>query len=72
MQVEITPEVTSRKLSKAIMTQLVKLHRGTDLGMRLPVYDGGRNLYTARSLPFISKDFTVTLVHEDEAIGNFK
>ncbi|XP_043806724.1 protein argonaute PNH1 isoform X2 [Manihot esculenta] len=70
--VEITPEVTSRKLSKAIMTQLVKLHRGTDLGMRLPVYDGGRNLYTARSLPFISKDFTVTLVHEDEATGNFK
>ncbi|KAJ9140921.1 hypothetical protein P3X46_031512 [Hevea brasiliensis] len=70
--VEITPEVTSRKLSKAIMTQLVKLHRETDLGMRLPVYDGGRNLYTARSLPFFSKDFTVTLVHEEEATGNLK
>ncbi|XP_048228381.1 protein argonaute PNH1 isoform X2 [Ricinus communis] len=70
--VEIKPEVTSRKLSKAIMTQLVKMHRETDLGTRLPVYDGGRNLYTARSLPFTSKDFTITLVHEDEATGNIK
>ncbi|KDP32340.1 hypothetical protein JCGZ_13265 [Jatropha curcas] len=70
--VEISPEVTSRKLSKAIMTQLVKLYRETDLGMRLPVYDGRRNLYTAKSLPFTCKNFTITLVHEDEATGNIK
>lgn len=72
VQVIITPEVSSRKLNKAIMSRLVTLHKDTDLGMRLPVYDGGRNLYTARSLPFTSKEFTITLVHEDEGTGNIK
>lgn len=68
--VQINPEVTSRKLGKAIMTQLVKVHRDNELGMRLPVYDGGRNLYTAGFLPFTSKEFTVKLVDEDEGTGN--
>ncbi|KAJ4708350.1 Protein argonaute like [Melia azedarach] len=66
--VSISPEVTSQKLNKAIMTQLVKLHRNSDLGMRLPVYDGGNTLYTAGPLPFTSKAFTITLVDEDEGI----
>lgn len=51
------------------MAQLVKLHRDTDLGMRLPVYDGKRVLYTAGLLPFVSKEFTVKLVEEDEGTG---
>ncbi|XP_021275957.1 protein argonaute PNH1-like isoform X2 [Herrania umbratica] len=68
--VEINPEVASRKLNKAIMTELVKLHRNSDLGMRLPVYDGRKNLYTAGSLPFTSKEFHVILADEDEGTGN--
>ncbi|GLT28951.1 hypothetical protein SLA2020_038510 [Shorea laevis] len=67
--VKIEPEVTSPRVNKAIMIQLVKLHRNSDLGMRLPVYDGGRNLYTAGSLPFTCKEFTVKLVDGDEATG---
>ncbi|KAH7511864.1 hypothetical protein FEM48_Zijuj12G0027900 [Ziziphus jujuba var. spinosa] len=64
--VEIIPEVTSRRVSKAIMTQLVKLNRETELGMKLPVFDGGRNLYTAGLLPFTCKAFIVTLIDEHE------
>ncbi|GAA0144984.1 translation initiation factor [Lithospermum erythrorhizon] len=59
--VKITPEVKSLKLNKAIMTKLVKLHGDTELGNRLPVYDGKGSLYMADSLPFHSKDFVITL-----------
>lgn len=69
VQVTIEPEVSSTKLSKAIMTQLVKLHRDTDLGKRLPVYDGREALYTAGVLPFTSKEFTIPLAEEDEGLG---
>lgn len=48
------------------MTQLVKLNRETELGMKLPVFDGGRNLYTAGLLPFTCKEFIVTLIDEHE------
>ncbi|KAH1248480.1 Protein argonaute PNH1 [Glycine max] len=68
--VKITPEVTSRKTSKAIIAELVRLHRNTDLGMRLPVYDGGRNLYTAGLLPFAYKEFTILLSKDDEGTGS--
>ncbi|XP_022144917.1 protein argonaute PNH1-like isoform X2 [Momordica charantia] len=68
--VMITPEVTSRKMKKNILTELVKHYRSTELGMRLPVYDGGRNLYTAGLLPFTSKEFTVILAHEEEGTTN--
>lgn len=67
--VTIEPEVSSTKLNKAIMTQLVKLHRDTDLGKRLPVYDGREALYTAGVLPFTSKEFTISLAEEDEGLG---
>uniref|UniRef100_A0A2N9G3P1 Piwi domain-containing protein n=1 Tax=Fagus sylvatica TaxID=28930 RepID=A0A2N9G3P1_FAGSY len=68
--VMINPEVTSHKLNKAIMTQLVKLHKESDLGMRLPVYDGGRNLYTAGLLPFTTKNFIIKLSDEEEGTCN--
>lgn len=68
-QVKITPEVHSVKLSKAIMTQLVKNHRNSDLGMKLPVYDGGSTLYTAGMLPFTSKEFTIALVDQQTGTG---
>lgn len=69
VKVKITPEVTSRKTNKAIIAELVRLHRNTDLASRLPVYDGGRNLYTAGLLPFTYKEFNVTLSEDDFATG---
>jgi len=72
LQVDITPEVNSCKLNKAVMAQLVKLHRETDLGARLPVYDGKRNLYTAGLLPFTSKEFRVMLVDDCEEFESKK
>ncbi|XP_065634855.1 protein argonaute PNH1-like, partial [Quercus suber] len=68
--VKIDLEVTSHKLNKAIMTQLVKLHRKSDLGMRLPVYDGARNLYTAGFLPFTTKNFIIILSDDEEGACN--
>ena len=70
LKVKITPEVTSRKISKAIIAKLVRLHRNSDLGTRLPVYDGGRNLYTAGLLPFAYKEFRIILSEDDESTGN--
>ncbi|KAM0056645.1 putative post-transcriptional gene silencing PAZ-Argonaute family [Helianthus debilis subsp. tardiflorus] len=64
--VTITPEVTSRGVNRAVMEQLVKLYRNSDLGKLLPAYDGGRSLYTAGPFPFISKEFKITLVDEDD------
>ncbi|KAJ8431267.1 hypothetical protein Cgig2_011120 [Carnegiea gigantea] len=60
-RVKITPEVNSNKLNKAIMAQQVELHRETDLGAQLPVYNGKMNLYTVGLLPFMSKEFAVAL-----------
>ncbi|KAL2925297.1 Protein argonaute PNH1 [Bienertia sinuspersici] len=70
--VTITPEVKSSKLNKAIMAELVKLHRETNLGTRLPVYDGKKILYTAGLLPFTSKVFKVTLLEECEGFESKK
>ncbi|KAJ7549424.1 hypothetical protein O6H91_07G053000 [Diphasiastrum complanatum] len=68
-EVSITPEVASRGVNRAVMQQLVKLHRETLLGRRLPVYDGRKSLYTAGPLPFQSKEFQIILVDEDNG-GN--
>lgn len=65
----ITPEVTSKSVNRAIMGQLVKMYRDTELGRRLPVYDGRKSLYTAGLLPFTSKEFTIALAGEDEGNG---
>ncbi|CAA2987634.1 argonaute 10 [Olea europaea subsp. europaea] len=58
--VSITPEVASRMVNRAIIAELVKLYKESDLGMRLPAYDGRKSLYTAGKLPFAWKEFTVT------------
>ncbi|KAF9617010.1 hypothetical protein IFM89_033080 [Coptis chinensis] len=70
--VTITPEpvVSSRRLNRAIMAQLVKLYRESDLGMRLPAYDGRNSLYTAGLLPFTSKEFSITLADEGHNIND--
>ncbi|KAF8378860.1 hypothetical protein HHK36_030209 [Tetracentron sinense] len=67
--VSITPEVTSRGVNRAVMEQLVRLYRESHLGKRLPAYDGRKSLYTAGPLPFTSKEFSITLVDEDDGTG---
>ncbi|GJN38745.1 hypothetical protein PR202_gb27814 [Eleusine coracana subsp. coracana] len=59
--VKITPEVSSRSVNRAIIAELVRLYRASDLGMRLPAYDGRKILYTAGTLPFDAREFVVRL-----------
>ncbi|KAL2533071.1 Protein argonaute 1 [Abeliophyllum distichum] len=67
--VSITPEVTSRGVNRAVMEQLVKLYRESHLGRRLPAYDGRKSLYTAGPLPFVSKEFRIILLDEEDGPG---
>ncbi|KAK1384139.1 Argonaute 1 [Heracleum sosnowskyi] len=67
--VTITPEVTSRGVNRAVMAELVKLYRDSHLGKRLPAYDGRKSLYTAGPMPFITKEFKITLTAEDDGSG---
>ncbi|XP_077248024.1 protein argonaute 10-like [Tasmannia lanceolata] len=68
----ITPEVVSKTVNRAIMAELVKLYKESDLGMRLPAYDGRKSLYTAGELPFTSKEFNIKLIDEDDGINGPK
>ncbi|XP_022721851.1 protein argonaute 10-like isoform X1 [Durio zibethinus] len=70
--VTITPEVASRTVNRAIMAELVRLYKESDLGMRLPAYDGRKSLYTAGELPFAWKEFTIKLVDEEDGINGPK
>nr|XP_016468232.1 PREDICTED: protein argonaute 1-like isoform X2 [Nicotiana tabacum] len=67
--VSITPVVSSRGVNRAVMEQLVKLYRESHLGKRLPAYDGRKSLYTAGPLPFVQKDFKITLIDDDDGPG---
>ncbi|GAB4842677.1 argonaute 1B [Ancistrocladus abbreviatus] len=67
--VTIVPEVPSRGVNRAVMEQLVKLYRESHLGRRLPAYDGRKSLYTAGPLPFVTKEFKITLIDEDDGSG---
>ncbi|OWM82968.1 hypothetical protein CDL15_Pgr005368 [Punica granatum] len=67
--VSITPEVSSRLVNRQVMKKLVDTYRESHLGKRLPAYDGRKSLYTAGPLPFVSSDFRITLIDEDEG-GN--
>lgn len=68
--VTIIPEVSSKTVNRAIMAELVKLYRESDLGMRLPAYDGRKSLYTAGEFPFVRKEFAIKLVDEDDGLIN--
>ncbi|KAK9175700.1 hypothetical protein WN944_027707 [Citrus x changshan-huyou] len=63
--VSITPEVTSKKINRQIISQLINLYRLTNLGERIPAYDGMKSIYTAGPLPFESKEFIITLPDSD-------
>ncbi|EYU41430.1 hypothetical protein MIMGU_mgv1a0024802mg, partial [Erythranthe guttata] len=70
--VTITPEVASRVVNRAIIAELVKVYKESDLGKRLPAYDGRKSLYTAGELPFARKEFIVKLVDEEDTINGPK
>ncbi|KAL4556451.1 hypothetical protein LXL04_039103 [Taraxacum kok-saghyz] len=70
--VSIFPEVTSKSWNRAIMGELVKRYKESDLGMRLPAYDGRKCLYTAGELPFVWKEFRIKMVDEDDGINSPK
>ncbi|KAJ4785439.1 Argonaute family protein [Rhynchospora pubera] len=65
--VTIKPLVTSRGTNRAVMRALVNAYQHSNLGGRLPVYDGRKSLYTAGPLPFESQRFEVTLSDEDSS-----
>ncbi|KAL0906961.1 hypothetical protein M5K25_025496 [Dendrobium thyrsiflorum] len=64
--VKITPEVASKNVNRSVIVELVKLYRESELGMRLPAYDGRRSLYTAGELPFSYKEFNIKLLDEHD------
>lgn len=61
----ISPEVSSRGVNRAVISQLVDLYKESLLGSKMPAYDGRKNLYTAGPLPFESKDFVIKLADRD-------
>ncbi|KAJ3691927.1 hypothetical protein LUZ60_012277 [Juncus effusus] len=67
--VTITPDVRCRRMNRTIMGELVRLYRSSELGGRLPAYDGRKNLYTAGVLPFDSRVFSVRVSDEDDGSG---
>ncbi|XP_033128233.1 protein argonaute 10 isoform X4 [Brassica rapa] len=68
--VTITPEVSSKSVNRAIIAELVRLYKESELGSRLPAYDGRKSLYTAGELPFTWKEFAVKIFDEDDGIIN--
>lgn len=72
LQVTITPEVSSRTVNRAIMAELVRLYKESDLGMRLPAYDGRKGLYTAGELPFAWREFKIKLVDVEDGVNGPK
>ncbi|KAK4286389.1 hypothetical protein QN277_002950 [Acacia crassicarpa] len=64
--VSITPEITSKKINRDVMNQLVQMYGGSHLNKRIPAFDGRKSLFTAGPLPFVSKEFVVKLVAKDE------
>ncbi|XP_014494464.1 protein argonaute MEL1 [Vigna radiata var. radiata] len=64
--VAITPEITSKKVSRDVIDLLVRAHCESILGNRMPAYDGRKSLFTAGPLPFEIKEFKVKLGDNDE------
>ncbi|MED6121941.1 Protein argonaute 10 [Stylosanthes scabra] len=64
--VTISPEVSSRAINRSIIAELVRLYKESDLGMRLPAYDGRKSLYTAGQLPFAWREFKIKLLDDND------
>ncbi|KAM6550112.1 hypothetical protein CsatB_021788 [Cannabis sativa] len=67
--VTITPEVTSKKVTREIINQLGNLYRASHLGNLRVAYDGRKSIYTAGELPFSSKEFKIELADNDTGPG---
>ncbi|XP_050204990.1 protein argonaute 5 [Mercurialis annua] len=63
--VSINPEITSKKVNRDVISQLIRLFRESHLGNRRAAYDGRKSIYTAGPLPFESKEFVVKLPDSD-------
>lgn len=61
LQVTITPEIVSKKVSRKVIEQLLLNFKQSRLGNRILAYDGRRSAYTAGPLPFTSAKFDVVL-----------
>ncbi|XP_015577594.1 protein argonaute 5 isoform X2 [Ricinus communis] len=68
--VSITPELTSKKINRDVISQLIRMFRQSHLGNRRAAYDGRKSLYTAGPLPFESKEFVVKLVESNKNAGS--
>src|SRR5437763_1863557 len=64
--VAITPDVPPI-LNRKVFQRFEELHSRSDLGRIKPVYDGHKNLYTARPLPFGEATFNVIIPGDDDA-----
>ncbi|CAL8176551.1 unnamed protein product [Prunus armeniaca] len=69
MRVSITPEV-SKRTNRDVIKQLVQLYKVSHLGNRTLAYDGMKGIFTARPLPFVSKEFVVKLGERDGRDGS--
>jgi hypothetical protein len=54
--VSLTPEVTSRGVRRAVLRELVIQHQDTELGRKLPVYDGNKVRFS-RSQVHMRREF---------------
>ncbi|KDP43930.1 hypothetical protein JCGZ_05397 [Jatropha curcas] len=70
--VSITPEITSKRLNRDVIAQLVDMYGASHLGNRKPAYDGRKSLYTAGPLPFESKEFAVKLEEKNDGASGSK
>src|SRR5690554_859328 len=52
--VTITPDVPP-PVNRKVFEHFITLHRRSDLGNANPVYDGRKNLFSAKALPFDAK-----------------
>jgi len=50
----------------------VRLYKESDLGMRLPAYDGRKSLYTAGPLPFSWREFKIKVVDDEDRVNGPK
>lgn len=72
LKVAITPEVSSKVVNRSIIAELVRLYKESELGMRLPAYDGRKSLYTAGALPFSRREFKIKLIDVDDGVNPTK
>ncbi|KAL5721685.1 hypothetical protein ACHQM5_005298 [Ranunculus cassubicifolius] len=69
--VTIQPEIRVKTLNRSVMEQLAKSYKQSHLGNMLLAYDGESSFYTAKSLPFTSKEFQVSVPSEGGANKQF-